>query len=193
MKKILFFSNNASKIKEITNLFKNTKINVFSPKEFNLEIEPDESGNSFADNAKIKSSFGYEKIKLPCFADDSGICVEALNWKPGIFSRGFLESFGNNKDCFKFIIKKVLESGKNKAYFQTSICLTLKKNYHIVFEGRINGKISNKILGKKGFGFDPIFIPDKQNKTFGQMKGHEKNLLSHRSIAINKLLGFLAS
>ncbi len=192
-KKILFFSNNAGKTEEIKKLFKKYKINLCSLADFNLNLEPKETGNSFADNAKIKSLFGYEKIKLPCFADDSGICIEALGWKPGVYSKRFIENFKNNDECFKYIFKKVLESRKYRAYFQTSICLTLKNNYHIVFEGKINGKISTKSIGKNGFGFDPIFTPDMYQKTFGQMKSYEKNSISHRSIAINKLLNFLAN
>ena len=93
MKKILFFSNNDNKIKEIKNLFKSLPIKIYSPKDFGLINEPKESGGTFAENAKIKSSFGFKKIKLPCFADDSGISIEALGWKPNIYSRRFIDSF----------------------------------------------------------------------------------------------------
>ncbi len=193
MKKILFFSNNLNKIKEIKSLFKELDIKVLTPKDFNLFNEPNENGSSFAENAKIKSSFGYENIKLPCFADDSGICIEALEWKPNIFSRRYIDSFESHNACFKNIIKEVKNTKKIKAYFKTSICLTLNVNYHIVFEGQINGRISLKKLGKNGFGYDPIFIPEGYVKTFAEMNNKEKNLISHRNIAIRKLSNFLSN
>ena len=193
MKKILFFSNNLNKIKEIKSLFKELDIKVLTPKDFNLFNEPKENGSSFAENAKIKSSFGYENIKLPCFADDSGICIEALEWKPNIFSRRYIDSFESHNACFKNIIKEVKNTKKIKAYFKTSICLTLNVNYHIVFEGQINGRISLKKLGKNGFGYDPIFIPEGYVKTFAEMNNKEKNLISHRNIAIRKLSNFLSN
>jgi len=188
---LLFFSNNSDKIKEIKNIFKNLPFKILSPKDFGLINEPNEVGKSFSENAKIKSFFGYKKINLPCFADDSGISIEALGWKPNIFSKRFINSFKNKNHCFDYIINKVAKNGKNKAYFKTSVCLTFKKNYHIVFEGRVLGKISSMPLGQKGFGYDPIFIPDGYSKTFGQINKNEKNKISHRSIAINKLISFL--
>ena len=191
MKKILFFSSNIGKINEIRNLFKNYKIKILSNRDFNIENEPNEYGSSFAENAKIKSLYGYKKTGVASFADDSGICIEALKWKPNIYSKRFINSFKNRDECFRFIINKVKKSGKNKAYFQTSICLTLKNNYHIIFEGRVSGKISHKILGVSGFGFDPIFVPGGYSKSFGELTNSYKNKISHRSIATNKLISFL--
>lgn len=191
MKNILFFSNNSNKFNEARKLLLNKKIKLMSPLDFNIITEPKENGLSFSENAKIKSSFGYKKIKIPCFADDSGICIEALNWKPNIYSKRFIDSFDNKTDCLQHIIKEVKKSAKNKAFFETSICYTIKENYHIVFKGRVDGTISDDILGNKGFGYDPIFIPNGFTKTFGQLKTNEKNLISHRSIALNKFLNFL--
>ncbi len=191
MQNILFFSNNAAKVKEIKYLFNSIKLNILSLEDFDVALEPKEVGRSFAENAKIKSLCGYNKTKTPSFADDSGICIEALKWGPNIFSKRFINSFKNNHDCFKYIINIVEKTGNDRAYFQTSICYTVASNYHIVFEGRVFGKISKRIIGSRGFGFDPIFIPNGFRKTFGQMSTSEKNFLSHRSVAINKLIGFL--
>ena len=191
LKEILFFSNNVNKLQEVQNFFDTSKIKILSPLNFNIEIEPKENGKTFSENAKIKSLFGYQKTKIPCFADDSGICIEALQWRPGIHSKRFIEKFKNKTECFKDIIQKVKKSGKNKAYFQTSICYTTKENYHIVFTGKIDGVISTNILGNKGFGYDPIFIPNGLKKTFGQLKINEKNEFSHRSIAVRKFVNFL--
>ena len=193
MNKIIFYSNNNDKIKEINNLFKKLSIKVFSPKDYGITLEPKEVGSSFAENAKIKSLYGFQNIQRPCFADDSGICIEALNWGPNINSKKFIKSFKNNFECFKYILKEVERTGKSKAYFQTSICYTIKTNYHIVFVGLIEGKISKKIIGNNGFGYDPIFIPKENKKTFAQLTRIEKNLLSHRSVAIRKLINFLSN
>ena len=193
LKKILFFSNNKNKIIEINLLFRNLGLQITSPNDYNFIGEPEETGNSFAENAKIKSSFGYENFGMACFAEDSGICIEALGWKPGIFSKRYLGGFKNKFICFKEIIDKVKLTGKVRAHFQTSVCLTLKKNYHIVFEGKINGTISKKISGDGGFGYDPIFIPDGELETFSQMSKIQKSKISHRSIAIKKLINFLSN
>ena len=192
MKKILFFSNNKNKVEEIKNLFKGLAIKVLSVSDFDIYVEPKENGLSFAENAKIKSYFGYKKFRLPCFSDDSGIFIEALDWKPNVFSKRFINSFKNRNDCFNYIFTKVKKSKKNRAMFKTSICLTLSENHHVVFEGSIKGIISEKIRGKNGFGYDPIFIPIGFSKTFAEMDQEEKNTFSHRSIALIKLINFLS-
>ncbi len=193
MYKILFYSNNLNKLNEIKNFFDSLKFKIYSPIDFNISYEPKEFGKSFAENAKIKSSYGFHKLNMPCFADDSGFCVEALNWKPGILSKDFINSFSKSDQCFKHIIKKVEISKKTRAYFKTSICLTLKDNYHIIFEGKVDGTISKIARGINGFGYDPIFIPHGYSKTFGEMNHKQKNKLSHRSIAIQKLINFLSN
>ena len=193
MKKLLFFSNNVDKIEEVKKLFNNISIEIISLVDLEFYMEPKENGDSFFENAKIKSSYGFKKFGLPCFADDSGICIEALDWRPNIFSKRFLDSFKNRNDCLKYIIKKVSENRKEAAYFETSICYTVSKDEHYEFGGRINGIISKNILGNHGFGYDPIFIPLNLKKTFGQMTNEQKNILSHRSIAIKKFLSFLTN
>ena len=187
MDKLLFFSNNKNKLKEVKNIFQNSSIKIFSQADFKINYEPKEFGSSFAENAKIKSAYGYKILGLPCFADDSGICIEALNWSPGIFSKKFISKFKNNSECFDYIIDKVKESGKRKAYFKTSICLTIKHNYHISFEGIINGLISNNARGGNGFGYDPIFFYPELGKTFGEIDPILKHSISHRYLAFNKL------
>ena len=101
---------------------------------------------------------------MPCFADDSGICIEAIKNKPGIKSKRFLDKFSTNRSAFAQIIYNVNKTKNDKAFFKTAICLSIKKNHHIVFEGKINGKISTKPRGSNGFGYDPIFIPDGYEK-----------------------------
>ena len=191
MKEIVFISNNLDKYKEIKKVFEKSFLDLLFLKNFDAYKEPKETGKTFIENAKIKSEFGFEKLNRPCFADDSGICIEALNGGPGVLSKRFLKSFKSNKECFNYILKKTKETNKYKAFFKTSICYTINKDYNIGFEGSVEGNISKKISGNGGFGFDPIFIPDGYSKTFGEMSLKEKNNISHRSLAINKLINFL--
>ena len=190
MKKLLFFSNNNNKIIEIKKIFRNVNLKILSLNDIKIDDEPEENGKTFEENAKIKSDYGFYKTGIPCFADDSGICIESLKWKPGVLSKRFLNSFKSKKVCFNNIIKKAENSGKKKAFFKTSISLTINNNQNIIFNGKIHGEISNQIKGKFGFGFDPIFVPKYYKKTLAQLSAKEKNLISHRSIAVTKLINF---
>ena len=191
MKDILFFSHNQKKIIEVKQIFKDSRIKVFDLNSFEKIKEPRETGNTFASNAKIKSKYGQKVFNIPCFADDSGFCVEALKNNPGVKSKRFLEKFSNKKKAFEYIISNVIEKKNNKAFFVTAICLTLKDNHHIVFLGRVNGTVSLKPKGTNGFGYDPIFVPENYTRTFAEMSLEEKNIISHRKIAITKLKSFL--
>ena len=107
MREFLFFSHNNNKQKEIKDIFTNHSLKILTPSEFSITFEPNETGKSFEENAKIKSDFGFKKTSFWCFSDDSGICIEALNNKPGIFSKNFIRSFKSENDCFKYIFKKI--------------------------------------------------------------------------------------
>ena len=187
MKELVFFSNNKNKIFEINNFFKKTPFKIINLSDYKKIISPKETGHSFNDNAKIKALYGYKTFKKPCFADDSGICIEALDNKPGINSKKFLHENGGINKAFKKIILTIGNKGNFKAFFQTSISLVLNDKESFFFEGKINGSISKKIKGEYGFGYDPIFIPENNKKTFAEMTSEEKNIYSHRSIAIKKL------
>ena len=191
MKDILFFSHNQKKISEVKHIFKDSKIKVCDLNSFEKIKEPRETGGTFASNAKIKSKYGHKVFNIPCFADDSGFCVEALKNNPGVKSKRFLEKFSNDKKTFEYIISNVIEKENNKAFFITAICLTLKNHHHIVFLGRVNGTVSLEPKGTNGFGYDPIFVPENYTKTFAEMSLKEKNIISHRKIAITKLKSFL--
>jgi len=191
LKDILFFSHNQKKIVEVKQIFKDSKIKVYDLNGFEKIKDPKETGVTFASNAKIKSKCGQELFKLPCFADDSGFCVEALKNNPGVQSKRFLEKFSNNEKAFEYIISNVVKKKNNKAFFVTAISLTLKENHHIIFLGKINGTVSLEPKGANGFGYDPIFIPENNIKTFAEMNLQEKNVISHRKIAITKLKSFL--
>ena len=189
--KLLIGTNNKGKLREIRSLLPKN-IEIRSTSEFNLK-SPIENGKTFKENAKIKSIYGYKKFNKLCFADDSGICIDALNGEPGINSKQYLESKKKKNIVLNNIISLAKNKDKYKAFFETSICLTLNMDKHIFFTGRVEGKISLKIKGNHGFGYDPIFIPNGMNLTFGEMNIYQKNLLSHRAIAIKKLSKYLTN
>lgn len=191
MKEIVFFSQNNYKIKEVQKILQSKKFKVLTLADFHSIDEPEEDGNSFKENAMIKSNCGYNSISLPCFADDSGICISALNNKPGIYTNRFQQENGGYKKTFKMIINKVRKEKNFKAFFKTSIALTINKQKTICFEGVVDGRISIKPLGSHGFHYDPIFIPEGTNKTYAEMSPKEKNKVSHRAKALNKLKKFL--
>ena len=193
MRQLLFFSNNRNKTIEIKKIFKKFNLEILSLSDLGVNDEPKENGQTFEENAKIKSDFGFNKTGFPCFSDDSGICIESLNWKPGVFSKRFLNKFKSNEACFERIIKNTKKNSKHNAYFKTSISLTIKKNQNVIFNGKIDGKISEQAKGKFGFGYDPIFIPQYYNKTLAELSTVEKNEISHRSIAVTKLINFLTN
>ena len=193
MKELLFFSHNDYKIKEINFLFKNLNVKLLSLNDFPKIKEPEENGGTFEENAKIKALCGFKKFKTACFADDSGICIEALNFKPGIFSSRFQKECGGIEKAFELIIDTVKSKKNKNAFFKTSISLIINnKNIHY-FEGVVKGKISLKPKGDFGFHYDPIFIPNGFKKTFGEMSPEQKNSISHRSIAFEKLKKFILS
>ena len=164
----------ASSLKNLKNSFEKIK-------------EPKETGDTFASNAKIKSKYGQKLFNVPCFADDSGFCVEALKNNPGVKSKRFLEKFSNNKKAFEYIISNVINKKNNKAFFVTAISLTLKQNHHIIFLGKINGTVTLEPKGSNGFGYDSIFLPRGYKITFGQMKKNQKIKIDHRQKAFIKL------
>ena len=187
MREVVFFSKNKNKIEEILEYFKNINIKILTLKHFPNIKSPKETGKNFRKNAFIKSFYGFKEFNVPCFSDDSGICIEALRGKPGVDSKQFLTSNGGYKKSFKIIKRRVIENNNTKAVFQTSISFTLNSRQNLYFDGIVNGNISCATLGKSGFGYDPIFVPSGCHKTYAQMNIAEKNKISHRAIALRSL------
>ncbi len=184
MKKILIGTHNDGKFKEIAYLI-SKKYKKISPKSLKIK-SPRETGKSFISNSKLKVSFFSKYVNYPVISDDSGLCIQALNNKPGIYSARLAKKHGSFLKAMKFILKKMRYKKNRKATFICS--LSYKNDEKIVsVEGRLQGNISNKILGKKGFGYDPIFIPLKKKITFGQMLKSQKIKMDHRFIAFQKL------
>ena len=193
MRQLLFFSNNKNKIIEVKKIFNKFNLELISLNDLNISEEPVESGKTFEENAKIKSEYGFNKTGIPCFADDSGICLETFNWEPGVLSKNFLNNFKSNYACFKNIIQSIKKNGKRNAYFKTSISLTIKNGQNLIFNGKIDGEISDHVKGGFGFGYDPIFIPKNYKRTLAELSTKEKIEISHRSIAVTKLINFLTN
>ena len=191
MKKIIFFSHNKNKIEEVLKLFHRSSFNILSLNNFPNIKEPKEIGSSFEENARIKSSYGFNNFNVPCFADDSGICISALKNLPGIKSKRFIKENGGIDKTFRLILDKTRKHLDNKAYFKTSISLTINNNNNVFFNGIVKGIIAKTPRGKFGFLYDPIFIPNGHEKTYGEMTLEEKNKISNRSIAIQKLKKYL--
>ena len=185
MKKILIGTHNAGKFKEIAYLIsKNYK--KISPVSLKIK-SPKETGKSFISNSKLKVRFFSKHVNYPVISDDSGLCIQALNNKPGIYSARLAKKHGGFFKAMKFILKKMKNKKNRKAIFVCSLSFKKNNGKIISVEGRLKGNISYKIIGKKGFGYDPIFIPIKKTITFGQMLKSKKMKMDHRYIAFQKL------
>ena len=185
MKKILIGTHNQGKFREIAYLL-SKRYKKISP--LTLKIRsPRETGKTFAANSKLKVKFFSKFVKYPVISDDSGLCIRALGNKPGIHSARLAQRKGSFYLAMKFILKKLKEKKNKSATFVCNLSYKKTNGKIISVEGKIYGKISNKILGKKGFGYDSIFIPNKQKITFGQMSKLNKIKMDHRFIAFKKL------
>ena len=185
MKKILIGTHNHGKFKEIAYLI-SKKYKKISPNLLKIK-SPRETGRTFSSNSKLKVNYFSRFVNYAVISDDSGLCIKSLKNKPGIHSARLAKKKGGFFLAMKFILKK-LEKKKNRSAFFFCNFLFKNENGKIVsVEGKVNGRISNKILGKKGFGYDPIFIPTNKKITFGQMNKLKKIKMDHRFIAFNKL------
>ena len=187
VKKILLATNNPGKFRELKEILPK-KIKYYKPKNFKLN-EPIENGKTFKSNAKIKSLYAAKRTGLVCISDDSGLEVDALSKKPGIYSARWA---GPTKD-FNIAISKVfnLLSKKkklnSKARFVCAISIAFPDGKSFEFQGKVEGHISFPARGNKGFGYDPIFVPKGENKTFAQIGKVKKNRMSHRFNAFLKI------
>ena len=185
---ILVATHNLHKKEEIQQIL-GTEYIVTSLSDYNLNDEIIEDGSTFQDNALIKAKYCFEETGKASVGDDSGLVVEALGGRPGIFSARYA---GNHN--FKKNIEKVLDEMKDepnrRAYFITVLCYKDADGEHF-FEGRVYGNLTNEVFGTDGFGYDPIFVPEGYDKTFAELGNEIKNKISHRALAINKLCNFL--
>ncbi len=185
MKKILIGTHNKGKFKEISFLISN-KYRKINPNLLKIP-SPKETGKTFASNSKLKANFFSKYVDYPVVSDDSGLCIKALNQQPGIYSARLAKKHGSFLKAMKHILKKMKNKKNRSATFVSSLSFKFPKKKTVNVIGKINGTISYKILGRNGFGYDPIFIPNNYNKTFGEMLKSKKIKIDHRFIAFKKL------
>lgn len=189
MQQLVFATNNAHKLEEVAAKIKNN-IKLVSLNDIDCKDDIEETGETFNENASIKSHFIYNKYHLNCFGDDSGLEIDALNGEPGVYSARYAGIHGDHAANNQKVLSRLGSATNRKARFRTVISLIWNGEEHF-FEGAIEGTIRHELSGAAGFGYDPIFQPDGYTKTFAQMTLEEKNAISHRAKAVDKLLNFL--
>ena len=187
MNKIVFATNNANKLREAAEILAPLGIEVVSQREAGADCEPEENGTTFAENAMIKAKAVYDIVKIPVFADDSGLCVDALDGRPGVYSARYAPK---GQKCTKLLDEmKGIPDDKRIASFQCVIAYIDEKCSFTVNGGCI-GKIGYEEKGINGFGYDPVFVVGE--RTMAEMTAEEKNALSHRGAALRALYDMLA-
>ena len=188
MNKICFVTGNKNKLREVQSLLSNYKIVSLNDLNF-LEDIP-ETENTIQGNAELKARFINNKFSIDCFSDDTGLFIDSLDGNPGVKSARYAGDNCNSDENIDLVLKNLKNISNRNASFRTVICL-IKNNNTYLFEGVVNGKITEERLGNDGFGYDPIFIPEGYHKSFSELTIDEKNAISHRGIAVNKLVNFL--
>lgn len=191
--KIIFATHNKGKLRELREILcSHVGGDVTSSGELGLE-EPEENGNSFSENALIKARSAAAAVDgCVAIGEDSGLCVNALDGFPGINSKRWADENGGMEPAMKKIWEKLDRKEDKSAFFICVMAAKFPDGSERIFEGRINGKITWPIRGASGFGYDPIFVPGGYEKTFAEMGEEEKNRISHRSIALSKLISALS-
>lgn len=186
---IVFATHNQNKLKELQQLVPKS-VKLISLSEIGCYEDIVENGTTIEENALIKANYVYKKIGISCFADDTGLCVRALNGAPGVFSARYAGLQKNANDNINKLLKDLHDKTNRKAYFKTVIAYKAQ-NQEKIFTGICNGEILEEKKGKNGFGYDPIFLPKGHKHSFAEMDATTKNKISHRGIATQNLIEFL--
>lgn len=187
--KLVFASNNKHKITEIQQLV-GDKFQILSLEDIGCNVDIPETADTIEGNAILKARYVYEKYGFSCFADDTGLEIEALHGEPGVYSARYAGSQRNSEDNMGLVLANLRNETNRAAQFKTIIALHLGQEQY-VFEGIVKGQITLEKRGENGFGYDPIFQPEDNLKTFAQMTLEEKAAISHRGRAVAKLIDFL--
>ncbi|WP_210486366.1 non-canonical purine NTP diphosphatase [Rufibacter aurantiacus] len=188
--KICFASNNAHKLKEIQQLL-GPPFELVSLEDLGCTQELAEDQDTLEGNALQKASYVWEQYHVICFADDTGLEVEALNNEPGVYSARYAGPERDNQANMRKVLENLKGQSNRKARFRTSIALFLEEGEQHLFNGIVEGHIIEEPRGEQGFGYDPIFVPEGHDRTFAQMNSQEKNQISHRGRAVQQLVSFL--
>lgn len=189
MREIVFATNNQHKLDEIRKIT-GGRLRILSLADIDCHEEIEETGSTLEENALIKAGFVREKYGYDCFADDTGLEVEALDGAPGVYSSRYAGNGCNPADNMDKLLSALKGAENRSAQFRTVIALVINGKEHL-FDGVIKGKIIEEKRGTTGFGYDPIFMPDGYDKTFAELGNEVKNSISHRALAMEKLVGFL--
>ena len=189
--KLVFATHNDNKLKEVKELLSNT-FEIYSLNDIGFKNEIPENKNTIIENSKIKCKVVKDSTGYDCIADDTGLEVEILDGAPGVHSKRFAGLNASSDENIDKLLGLLKNKSNRNAQFKTVISLNIDGSIK-TFEGICKGTISKKRLGKSGFGYDPIFIPNGSEISFGQMNLKEKNKIAHRSIAINKLVNYLTN
>ena len=187
--KIVFATNNPNKLKEIQSLIPK-EIEIISLNEIGCNEDIPETGDTLEANAFQKAHYIKDNFNYDCFADDTGLEIDELNGDPGVYSARYAGPERNANANMNKVLNELKGKKNRKAQFRTVIALTLNNEEHL-FEGEINGHISDIKQGNEGFGYDPIFIPENDIRSFAQMSMEEKGAISHRGRAVKKLVAYL--
>lgn len=189
MRKIVFATNNPNKLKEIQQIL-GDQFEILSLKDINCNEELPETQDTLEGNAIQKAKYVTDNYKVDCFADDTGLEVTSLNGEPGVYSARYAGPQRNSDDNMNKLLHELKDKDDRYAQFRTVIALT--ENGEVkTFEGKVEGRISTEKSGNAGFGYDPIFVPNSYSITFSEMSADEKNKISHRGRAIQKLVEYL--
>ena len=183
----VFASNNLHKLEEVRGIL-GSHIEILSLDDINCHVNPDENGTTYAENALIKCRAVAEFTRLPVMSDDSGLSVNALNGGPGVKSARFAGAGSTDSDNLLKLLAEMNGKVDRRAHFTACICLYIANQKPLFFEGTVHGIIIEEPRGGDGFGYDPVFIPDGYELTFAELGAEVKNTLSHRKLALNKLL-----
>lgn len=190
-KEIIFASHNKGKIKEIREILSPLGFMVLSGEDIDLP-DVEETGKTFEENAYIKALAAAKKQNIPCVADDSGLCVDAIGGRPGVYTARYAPNRDFDKGMDKLLDELLQTNSNNRsAYFSCVIVLAYPDGNFKSFEGRVDGSIATRKSGKAGFGYDPIFIPTGYNRSFAEFDSDEKNKISHRGRALQKFVKYI--
>lgn len=188
-KKFVFATNNLHKLEEVTAIL-GRKIELLSMKEIDCNVDIPETADTLEGNALLKAKYIFDNYHLDCFADDTGLEVEALDGAPGVYSARYAGNAHDSEANMKKLLKEMEDVENRKARFRTVFALIVNGKEHL-FEGIVKGEIIKIRKGSSGFGYDPIFIPEGYTQTFAEMGNELKNKISHRAVATQKLCHFL--
>ena len=188
-KKLVVATNNAHKLEEISAIL-GDEMELLSLKDINCHADIPETANTLEGNARQKAMYIYENYGMDCFADDTGLEVDALNGAPGVFSARYAGDGHDSEANMQKLLKELKGKENRKAQFRTAICLIMKGKEYL-FEGIVKGEIIAEKRGGAGFGYDPIFVPEGYEQTFAELGNDIKNTISHRARAVEKLCKFL--